>query len=126
MRKVLHHWHAGCRSCRQLIYVAANNSLEASRLPSAAITALCPYCSHSGLYKPGELILHSGYGTIYFPPDRNLSDTIVLVAGFLAAIKLGRNPDPGSAQDGPKLNSAIISSVQLAEAIVRKLAEQAL
>ncbi len=48
----------------------------------------------------------------------------MLVTGFLAAIKLGRNPDPGSAQDGPKLNSAIISSVQLAEAIVRKLAER--
>ena len=124
MREQPYHWHAGCKKCRHLIYAAANNQAEVAAPPTRSVHALCPYCSHAAEYAPTELVLHSGYGTIYFPPDRNLTDTTLLVAGFLAAIKLARVPEDDLGSNHPKVISALSTSTQLAELIVRRLAQK--
>ncbi|RRA49329.1 hypothetical protein [Acidipila sp. EB88] len=106
--------------CRQLVFVAAANG-EQPVLPAQPRHALCPYCLHAGSYEPSVLVLHSGYGTIYYPPERNLTDTTLLIAGFLAAIKLARVPEAETGANSPRVLATISESTRLARVIVDKL-----
>ena len=120
MREIRHHWHAGCQQCRQLVFVAAANQ-DKPTLPEGPCHALCPYCLHAGGYDPSLLVLHSGYGTIYFPPEHNLSDTTLLIAGFVAAIKLARVPEAEAGSNSPRFLATISESTRLAKTIVETL-----
>jgi hypothetical protein len=124
VRAIRSHWHAGCGQCRHLIYVAASHGSGEPVLPPSPTHALCPYCLHAQTYDPKVLILHSGNGTIYYPPDRNLADTTLLVAGFLAAIKLAKVSDEEAALSSPKMIAVVSGSLGLAGAIVEKLAAE--
>ena len=102
----------------------AANHTDPPVLPKAPVYTLCPYCLHAESYPPSVLVLHSGYGTIYYPPDRNLTETMLLVAGFIAAIKLARLPESEATANGAKVLMAVSESARLAEAIVGKLADK--
>ena len=103
MREIRSHWHAECTSCRQLVSVAATNG-DKPIPPVTARYALCPYCLHAESYDPAVLILHSGYGTLYYPPERNLTDTTLLIAGFIAAIRLARLPEAEARATSPNFS----------------------
>ena len=75
--------------------------------PGAVRYAPCPYCLHAESSDPAVLILHSGYGTIYYPPVRNLTDTTLLIVGFIAAIRMARVTEAEAKATSPKFLTTI-------------------
>jgi hypothetical protein len=82
------------------------------------VWALCPYCQFAASYDPDRLILHTGYGTLYRPPDRNMTDTLALIAGFIASIRTAKMGPADILNGSGQVRTAVDSSVTLAKMVL--------